>query len=744
MIRPTPLRTARPVAVLALLTAAAAWLWAHEGHAPLPSRGAKVDVAKGEILLIKDARAAIDVRWAEVEERAVDDRILAYATLVTPWQRHAFATSRLPGRIARLHAQAGQTVVAGQVLAEVQSLELENLALELRNAQNDVRLSERVVAQLADPNSSGAVPGQTVVEARSKLQQQQNALDVARAKWRGLGLSAADLDALLATGESPVRTLPVRSPVAGTVIHADLTVGKVVEPAEHLFEVVDLSRVWAKIGVLERDLHRVAVGQPVELQLTPWPGEVFRSTVQVRGFALDPQTHLNAAWAEFENPPGAEPRLLPGMAGQAQLILPGKATTKTVPAEAVLGEGAERFVLVEVAGAAGASQFLKRNVVVGRQADGRAAIEAGDIFPGDRVVTQGGHELAAYFVPGVLRLTPLARRGIGLAVKPAAQAVVEEVVDLDGAVDVPPDRRTTAAAQLAGTLHAVLADRGQVVRPGQVLAEIVSLEFQNLQLELLKAHLETQLLEGNLGRLRAAATSVAQRRILDMESAVNGSRNQRASLSRKLESVGLTPAQVDTLFADRKVIATLPIRAPAGGTVVSFDKVLGQAIKSDEPVFEVHDLSHPLVQGYVSERDFGRVRTGQPVRVRLAADPDYVAKGTVARSGRVFGPESRTLSVWVEVPHDPAKPLLHNQLARLTLTVGKPAATLAVSRSAVVGEGTRSFVFVETPDGVFERRPVETGRADDRRVEILAGLRPGEPVAVRGVSELQTAYAGLR
>ncbi len=75
---------------------------------------------------------------------------------------------------------------------------------------------------------------------------------------------------------------------------------------------------------------------------------------------------------------------------------------------------------------------------------------------------------------------------------------------------------------------------------------------------------------------------------------------------------------------------------------------------------------------------------------------------------------------------------------------------LAVPRSAVVREGLREYVFVRK-DGKFERRLVETGRSDDRYVEINAydessrrGLRLGEEIAVHGAADLQTAYAALR
>src|SRR5262249_22815685 len=157
--------------------------------------------------------------------------------------------------------------------------------------------------------------------------------------------------------------------------------------------------------------------------------------------------------------------------------------------------------------------YQKQNVVVGRQTLDFVEIRAGNVFPGDRVVTRGSHELAGFFVQGVLRPSPEAARNIALRVEPARLQVVEDMVEVDGVVDLPPGHRAFISSQLAGTLHRIRVDRGQVVRAGQVVAEVASLELQNLQLDLLRAHLESELLEDSLMRLRSAAESVPARQL---------------------------------------------------------------------------------------------------------------------------------------------------------------------------------------------------------------------------------------
>jgi RND family efflux transporter MFP subunit len=696
------------------------------------------------LLLTADARTAVDVDTAAVESRVIENRVLAYASIVAPWRNHAFATARLPGRLTRVFVTPGQTVNAGDVLAEVESLELDTLQLELLAAQNDIALSEKLVASLKKSTDQGTVPGQAVIDAENTLAQNRNALALSRVRWSALELPAEQLETLLRTGKPlPKLTLPVRVPVSGTVVHAELTAGKVVDVSEHLAEVIDLSSVWVKVDVLEKDFNSVQLGQAVELHLVAYPGEVFHTTIKAKSLQLDPVTNVAAVWAELTNPAGSEPKFQPGMAGQAFIVVSDGKPRLSVPAAAILREGAERFVLVEETGTAKSSEYLKRSVVVGRESDGRVEILGGGVFPNDRVVTRGGHELAPFFAPMVLKLSPQSAQTIGLKVEPATVRAIDDVLTLEGAVEVPPAKRGFAASQLAGTIQTIKVERGQSVNAGEVLAEMYSPELLSMQQELLKTHLETQLTTTTLTNLKNVP-GTAVRRLWEMESQLNGLKVRAEGLRRKLMTAGLTAESVERLLSKSEVISSVPVRAPFAGVVVNFDKVLGQAVQAHEPLFEVHDLSAPMVRGFVSERDLGRVSLGQSARVRLVADPGFVATGRVVRSSRTVGADTRSLAIWVELDAKPAGQLLHNQLATLTVILASRPPALTVPRSAVVTDGGAAFVFVQRPDGVFDRRAVESGAADDQFVTITRGLTAGESVAVGGVAELMTGYASLR
>ena len=303
----------------------------------------------------------------------------------------------------------------------------------------------------------------------------------------------------------------------------------------------------------------------------------------------------------------------------------------------------------------------------------------------------------------------------------------------------PPTRSRKAA-------KAIHVERDQAVKAGDVIAEVASLELQDLQLELLRSHLKLELLQQTLERLRPLAEQggPALTRRQWREAAAAAAQMRKDSLRKRLLAIGLVAGQVDAVLATRTIAHAVPVRAPRAGVVVSLRTALGQAVKAEDSLIEIHDPTGALVRGYVSERQPGGVFVHQRARVRLTAEPDWVGEGEVVQSSQEFLTADRTLSVWVRLKEPPSRPIRHGQFAQLTLLGEESEPVLAVPRDAVLREGSAEFVFVRQANGVFDRRPVATGRANDLWSELIQGVEPGEDVATRGVQELQTGHSALR
>jgi RND family efflux transporter MFP subunit len=282
-----------------------------------------------------------------------------------------------------------------------------------------------------------------------------------------------------------------------------------------------------------------------------------------------------------------------------------------------------------------------------------------------------------------------------------------------------------------------------------VLAEVSSLAALDLQLQLIQAAAQRRLADESLTRLEEldASQSVPRKRVWEAQTAALSLAERVEALGRTLRGVGFSAAEVDRVATRGEVLPTLVIRAPAAGTVVRLDAVVGQVIQPNDAVAEIHDSRHAWVRGHLTENEVGRLHSYDPAdvaRVRFVALAGQVFTGVVARRGNVIDARDRTLPVWVEINVPPSQALQHNMLARVSLPIASAAPALAVPVSAVVRQGTQPYLFIHDADGSFRRRPVVLGRGDDRLVTVTAGLAAGEIVAVAGVADLQTASASIR
>jgi len=233
----------------------------HEGHQPLPSKGVQVDTDRGYIILSGQARDAIGLETEEVSVGEVTSRLFAYAETVAPWNAKAFGSAQISGRITKLLVRPGDSVAKNQVVAELSSRELELLQLEFTQAKKELALNQQLLEMTRPSAVAGAVPMQRLLELENAYQQSENSLAIARIRARSLGVDASTLDQ---NEQQPIRR-QIRSPIAGTVIHSDLSEGKFVDAFEHLFEIVNNDETWVRLQLLEKDLFNVAIGQRVNL-----------------------------------------------------------------------------------------------------------------------------------------------------------------------------------------------------------------------------------------------------------------------------------------------------------------------------------------------------------------------------------------------------------------------------------------------------------------------------------------------
>jgi Cu(I)/Ag(I) efflux system membrane fusion protein len=268
-------------------------------------------------------------------------------------------TARYTGWIEAIAVdETGRAVEKGEVLATVYSPEL-------------VGALQSVLAT-AKWSRASAAPGALPIATN-----QPDAVRDSRVRAELLGIARQDLDAVVASGEIPP-TVPIRSPIRGHVARRSAVRGGYLAPGVELFQISDLSTVWAVADVYEAEIGRVKVGQRVVLELPAWPGERFAGRIAFVSPAIAAGSRTLQARIELRNP-GL--KLRPGMYGDVTLDL-GALAAITVPADALVDTGELQYVFVS----RGNGRFEPRRVRAGWRGGGRVALLQG-VSEGERVVT---------------------------------------------------------------------------------------------------------------------------------------------------------------------------------------------------------------------------------------------------------------------------------------------------------------------------------------------------------------------
>ncbi len=305
---------------------------------------------------------------------------------------------------------------------------------------------------------------------------------------------------------------------------------------------------------------------------------------------------------------------------------------------------------------------------------------------------------------------------LGVRTEPAALRELARVVRAAGRIEVDERRLSTVAPKFEGWIEKLHVNAtGQPVARGQALAEIYSPELVSVQREYALA------VQGE-GALREAGgdAQAGMRRLAE------------ASLLR-LRNWDISDEQIARLRESGEARRTLSLRSPAAGVVLEKKALAGMRFMPGEALFQIADLSSVWAIADVFEQDIGSVRVGQTAQLRLDAYPDKAFEGKVSYIYPRLTAETRTVPVRVELPN-PGGLLKPAMFVKLELPASGGGRRLAVPVSAVIDSGVRHVVIVQSGEdanaGRFEPREVKLGQRGGDYVEVLEGVKEGEPVVV--------------
>ena len=284
--------------------------------------------------------------------------------------------AQVAGRVEAMPVAEGDAVRAGQVVAEIETLPLEDQQRQARaalgqaqaaleNARLNLARTERLLER-------GIAAGKEVEDARNQAATAEAGLEQARAA--------------LATADRQLGRAHVRSPISGQVVRRFASVGEQVDgtPAQPLLEVANVERVEVAAHVGAEHLGRVRVGQQAKVVTDAWRERRFDGQVVAIAPAIDPATNTALVRIRVSNP---ELLLKVGMFAEARIGLQEKKGVLVVPPSAVSRseEGAAVYVV-------SGDEAVRTKVTLGLETPEAVEVVSG-VKEGERVLTSAIHGL---------------------------------------------------------------------------------------------------------------------------------------------------------------------------------------------------------------------------------------------------------------------------------------------------------------------------------------------------------------
>ncbi len=313
----------------------------------------------------------------------VSDTLRVPGRIETDETRLARVGSPVTGRVTELAAREGDTVRRGQALATINSTELSAAQLSLLKALSQRGLAARAAAraqQLVDADVIGTAELQ---RRQAELSQAEAEVNAARDQLKVLGMGETALDRLAQT-RTIHSTTQIVATIAGTIIDRKVTEGQMVQPADGVFLIADLSNLWVIADIPEQIAGGVRKGEAVAVEVAALPGLALSGTLSYVAPTVSQETRTVRVRMEVAN---AERELKPQML--ASMLIKGKPQKRlTVPAGAVVREENRDFVFVR----SGENAYRLQAVQLGAEHDGKRVVVSG-VRENEIIVVEGSFHL---------------------------------------------------------------------------------------------------------------------------------------------------------------------------------------------------------------------------------------------------------------------------------------------------------------------------------------------------------------
>jgi membrane fusion protein, copper/silver efflux system len=331
--------------------------------------------------------------------------------------------------------------------------------------------------------------------------------------------------------------------------------------------------------------------------------------------------------------------------------------------------------------------------------------------------------------PPVVEIPMDKQKALGVKTATAAVQPLVKTIRTVGIVEYDQRRLSTVNAKIEGWIEKLYVNyTGASVKKGDPIADIYSPELWATQLEFInmvkwvkRAGFKSEGTEKPDKSPIGSNPDVSAMIDSDAKSLIEAAR-------QRLQLWDLNDSQIEAIRESEKPLRMVTIYSPSAGYVLQKNASQGQRIMAGEKIVDLIDLSTVWINADIYEYELPLIKVGDKATIQLSTLPGKPLVTRIDYISPIMEGETRTAKARFTVPNE--KGLIKPQMftnVELAINLGR---TLVVPTDAVIDTGLRKIAYVDKGDGNFEPREVVTGTMTEKMIEIKAGLKAGEKVAL--------------
>jgi cobalt-zinc-cadmium efflux system membrane fusion protein len=249
------------------------------------------------------------------------------------------------GNVVKVNVELGDYVKKGQVLATIKSTDIADFEKQMVDAKSDLLVAKnnlKVSQELFDGKLNSE---RDVLEAKSQVAKAVSQLNRVQETYKIYNIKSGSL-------------YEVTAPISGFIIQKSINQDMLLrnDRSENIFDIAEISEVWAMANVNESDIEKVKLGEDAAITTLSYPDKVFKGKVDKIFNVIDPNTKAMNARVKLQN---KDFLLKPDMNASIKLSFNENESMIAVPSSAIIFDKSKNFVMI----------FKDRNNIETRQVE---------------------------------------------------------------------------------------------------------------------------------------------------------------------------------------------------------------------------------------------------------------------------------------------------------------------------------------------------------------------------------------